>query len=283
MLLNSESAPTELHHGAWTSRNDHKQEFGRAAVRFTSPAQGPSPVLLQLLRSNASPRRDVYQFGVYTGIGLAKIAEYLEPSSRAPSKWRGMRLRQSVGIGHLWGFDSFQGIPEEAAEEQNAWSGTTAHFQRGGYSAADALRTHDTRSLVEKVARLVSSRSGRPIASTTFVQGFFNESLTPGLLESARRAGHPFQPALFVDMDVDIYTSTVQAMDWMLANRLIVAGSIVRYDDWPTRNATTGRAAGTSDYGQARAHREVTERHRIVWRRMAGLGRGSQFVFMRVE
>ena len=38
-------------------------------------------------------------------------------------------------------------------------------------------------------------------------------------------------------------------------------------------NATRGRAAGTTDYGQARAHREITARHGVRWRRWEGIGK----------
>ena len=45
--------------------------------------------------SPACEGRDIYQFGVYTGGGLAKIAKHLTNYRR------------------LWGFDSFEGLPEE--------------------------------------------------------------------------------------------------------------------------------------------------------------------------
>jgi len=95
------------------------------------------------------------------------------------------------------------------------------------------------------------------------------------------------RPALLVDVDVDIYTSTYQvpalkfsahhyvlpprttvyhcddhtshalpltyqALEWMLRSNLIRPGTYVRYDDWPRRLALSGPAKGTDNYGQVR-------------------------------
>ena len=70
------------------------------AARFTSTSQGVSSRLLRLLNAVASGEKDIYQFGVFTGTGLKKIA-------------KGVRSKQL----RIWGFDSFQGIPPETSEE----------------------------------------------------------------------------------------------------------------------------------------------------------------------
>ena len=40
------------------------------------------------------------------------------------------------------------------------------------------------------------------------------------------------RPALYVDIDVDLYTSTYSCLDWLLGERLMPAGATVYYDDW---------------------------------------------------
>ena len=70
------------------------------AAKFTSSSQGVSSRLLRLLNAVASDEKDIYQFGVFTGTGLKKIADGVRSKS----------LR-------IWGFDSFQGIPPETSEE----------------------------------------------------------------------------------------------------------------------------------------------------------------------
>lgn len=82
-------------------------------------------------------------------------------------------------------------------------------------------------------------------------------------------------------MQVDIYLSTLQCMDWMLTHRLVVPGTIVRYDDWPTLNATRGKARGSTFYGQKKAHFEVTKKHGVRWERVEGVGRFTTAFRMR--
>ena len=55
--------------------------------------------------------------------------------------------------------------------------------------------------------------------------GFFNETLTVALALSAK-------PALYVDLNCDLFTSTRDAYRWLLTHRLLQPGTIVGYDDW---------------------------------------------------
>ena len=207
-------------------------------VSFTSPRAGIDRKLTRYMNAAASKDRDVYQFGVYTGNGLKKIAA---------------RVR---GFGHLWGFDSFQGLPEESSEEQTIWAGLGhSDFGKGGFSAADALGQFQ----LNKLMRFVYGHVNR--TNTTLIPGFFNESLNEALL---RR--HPLQPALLVDCDADLYVSTVQSLDWMFAHRLIVPGTFVRYDDWPRYNGSKSSHAHNNYFGQARAHYEMTQKYGVAWK-----------------
>ena len=86
-----------------------------------------------------------------------------------------------------------------------------------------------------------------------FVRGFFNASLTPTL---ARERG--MRPALYADVDGDLYSSGLQCLDWLFCSGLIQAGrTVIRYDDWlePGRNGAL--------MGEQRAHREITMRHQV--------------------
>ena len=40
------------------------------------------------------------------------------------------------------------------------------------------------------------------------------------------------KPAFWVDLDVDLYISTVQVLDFMFKNHLIVPTTLVSFDDW---------------------------------------------------
>ena len=169
-ILTDAAGSTSLRRGAWLQKKHQDVFRSKHGLKFTSIQAGASPALLKLLQRQSARNRDVYQFGVYTGVGLGKIASFL----------RG-------GFGQLWAFDSFQGIPEEPASENEAlWTGD---FRQGGYSAADALGVYDLESLVANIHQRVR----RP--NTTYVPGFFNVSLTDSLIRRAAGEGRPFQPA----------------------------------------------------------------------------------------
>jgi len=225
----SNGLPPVLPSVGWRPRD------GQHNFKVASWQAGVTKLLAKRLSPYASRSVDVYAFGVYTGMGLRKIADTLP------------------AFGHLWAFDSFMGLPSEPKSESH-WS---PYFREGGYSAADAYNEHNLSALVAQVHTLVR----RP--NTTYIPGWYNESLTPQLL---RR--YSFQPALLVDIDCDLFSSAFQALDWMLTSRLLVPSSIVRYDDWPVWNATRGDARGTTDYGESKAHRLITALHNITWRRI---------------
>ena len=214
-------------------------------AKFTSSHQGVSSRLLRLLSTFASDEKDIYQFGVFTGTGLRKIADSVPKAPR------------------IWGFDSFQGIPPETSDEVESWKSPNgkkkSHFLEGGYSAAAALGDTSVSSVVRKVAARVGHSQ-----RVTLVPGYFNETLSDELLQR-----HQLRPALLVDMDADIYLSAMQALDWLFAHRLIVPSTFVRYDDWPRFNATHGRHAGTNFLGQARAHYELSEKWDVRWKMVA--------------
>ena len=77
---------------------DATLSIGRVAYsgKFMSLANGVIGRLMRHLRHFTSPEKDVYQFGVFTGTGLRKIVKELKGA-----------------YGHVWGFDSFQGLPPD--------------------------------------------------------------------------------------------------------------------------------------------------------------------------
>jgi hypothetical protein len=170
--------------------------------------------------------RDIFEFGVYTGRYMRAIALALGGSN--------------VSYRRFWGFDSFEGLPEEhPATEQSELA--RREWRPGSFSVAEALGDHSFAS----VQRRLKSYIGEP--RVRFVKGFFNASLTPQL---ARRA----RPALFVDVDCDLYVSAAQALTWLLDNGLVTRGTLIRYDDL----AAGGRG------GEQRAHDEAVRKYGLV-------------------
>lgn len=160
-------------------------------------------------------------------------------------------------FGTMHGFDSFIGFPTET---EGVFIPNT-RWKKGGDSAIAALEERNISAIANFIRGRIGAASPEVAARTAFYEGYFNDSLTDNLV---RRV--PFQPALIVDLDCDLYISTVQALRWLLKHRLLVPTSIVRYDDWQAKslNATWGKFG--SLWGQALAHQEASNEFGLEWR-----------------
>jgi len=106
-------------------------------------------------------------------------------------------------------FDSFEGLPAEAAGldrppvwEVGAFSNPQSDFEsilQGLDLADDGYHIHPA---------------------------WFRETLRPALVEDGT-----FQPAVYVDIDADLFVSMVDVLDFLLSPRLIVPGTLIGYDD----------------------------------------------------
>ena len=174
---------------------------------------------------------DVYAFGVAQGHNMQLLSELL-PGRK------------------IWGFDSFDGLPEEdnAASRIEVW-------KRGMFKA---------QATPEK---LVESAGGAGRARA--IKGFFKDSLTPTL---AKAEG--MRPAAFVDIDCDLHESTLAALDWLFRERIVRPGTLIGYDDWWTipchkRRSSRGTVS-PMDVGEGLAHREIAQRYGVRFQCVAG-------------
>jgi len=235
---------SQLRRGTWvTDRKGYGIGAGRGMAfrRTFMPMEGEASrnrrralqVLMAQLDGGTDCRdRDLYTFGVYTGASV--------------KFWLDRLAAMKVEHGRSWGFDSFEGLPEEAEGvelEGNEW-------KPGGFSAADQFGVYT----FGEVRRKIEAHLGPAHASRCeWVKGFFSEALTTTL-----RRERGMQPALLIDVDVDLYISAVQCLDWCLAQGVIVPGTIVYYDDVEVVKADKG--------GELRAHAEMTAKYGVTWR-----------------
>ena len=134
--------------------------------------------------------------------------------------------------GCFFGCDSFLGLPEEMDDEHSPWR--TGQFTTDG-----------------KIYPALSSNS-----DINIVDGWFSDTLNELLLPrfENKKIG-------IAHIDCDIYTSTVEVLEFLVKNDLFCDGSILLYDDWGAY-----RSSGLSeDYeykvGEARAHKEMIEKY----------------------
>jgi hypothetical protein len=144
------------------------------------------------------------EFGVYNGTSL--ICMYRELAA--------------LGLDHvrLFGFDSFEGFPPNAAvEDGGRW--------RPGRCRSDLSFT-----------TAVLQHEGVDLSRVTLVPGWFSDTLTPG---AARDLG--ITKASVIMIDCDLYSSTQEALDFCAP--LIQDEALVLFDEWHARGLT-GRNMG---------------------------------------
>ena len=82
------------------------------------------------------------------------------------------------------------------------------------------------------------------------VPGYYEDSLNRELIDLVK-----LQPASYVDIDVDLYSSTITVLDFMFSNALIIPGTVIGYDDWGGARGFNWNLAGES-----RAHKEMCDK-----------------------
>jgi O-methyltransferase len=168
------------------------------------------------LRESAPPVGDYLEFGVFRGDSLLCMD----------------RARREAGLSfRQFGFDSFEGLPELAPEDQPL--GWTPGAYRSNYGST-------RRRLTSK---------GVDWSRTTLVKGWFDESLTPEF-----RAEHGLEKASTIMIDCDLHSSARTALEFCAP--LIRDEAIVFFDDWDGGSGLAERGEG-----EARAFSEFLADH----------------------
>jgi O-methyltransferase len=144
--------------------------------------------------------------------------------------WR-MKQLYRLKTMHLWGFDSFAGLPPVDPVKDEIWS-------TGQFACSEA----EFQSIL--------SRNGVRPEEFTLVPGFYEASLNDAV--HARMAG---RTAAIVYIDCDLYKSTVPVLAFL--ERYLTDGTIVCFDDFYCYR-------GRPDEGEQRALAEFLEANPAV-------------------
>jgi hypothetical protein len=178
---------------------------------------------------------DLYEFGVFTGNSMVELCEiYL--SCRTP-------------VRNFYGLDSFEGLPEET--EEPAWQDC---WNKGDFNTQDYYGLSSVEESMEIIKGLLA-KAPQIHNELILVPGFYDATLNDDAVKK-----YDMKPALYVDMDMDIYSSAICVLEFMFKNELIVPGTIIGYDDW-------GGSKGweTMASGESRAHRETQEKYNVEY------------------
>lgn len=181
---------------------------------------------------------DLYQFGVAGGGTLVQL----------------LRIHNTTA----WGFDTFTGLPPEQKGELSIKDWKPGAFRGNGVLNASGVH--------ELVARKVRAATGSSLlpGQLSLLTGTFNETLRPGL---ARERG--MRPAVYVDIDSDLFISAWEALDWLFTERLLLPGSVIGYDDWWTI-ACASNNTDVEAHGEPRAHLLAARKYQASFRCICG-------------
>lgn len=197
---------------------------------------------------------DVFQFGVPTQ--MHAIATLLQ--------------RLNVKYGTYFGFDSFRGLPEEAPgvtlPPRGQWlpgQFSDVHEMSPNFTtrvgAVTLVRQYTPKRrgasplAVDEVVRMYERKLNTRKWRMRLIPGFYNQSLTSALAASARAA-------MYININCDLWRSTMEAYEWLFTHKLIRRGTVVSYDDW-FEQAISG--------GEVRAHIDATQRWAVEWEELS--------------
>lgn len=169
----------------------------------------------------------MYEFGVYSGHGLEDAVNILVHQDKLP-------------VHRFLGFDSFIGLPKESDRVQSH-----EEWFEGQYNAVEFHGVKTPQQAIQKICARVPISGDR----LYFFVGYYSDTLKDKkLIQQAN-----LKPAIYVHMDVDMYISCKEALEFLVENNLFVDGTVIRYDDW----------YGTPEFagGESLAHKETVEKY----------------------
>lgn len=181
------------------------------------------------------PRGNLVEFGVYSGNTLNRLIN-------GAAGW-------DKPFDKVYGFDSFLGLPEEAphVKHNHEWpKGAFSISQDKGLATVEDAITYVRGNIERKDIELIP--------------GFFETSLTKELGKTLEYS------ASYLHIDVDIYLSTIQVLEWIVNNNIAKIGSLVRFDDWWWQHNEDIQEWTASN---SLAMKEITEKYNLKWQRLS--------------
>ena len=146
-----------------------------------------------------------YEFGVYSGKSIVEIANNI------------------VDIEVIYGFDSFEGLPDNTDKERKDSIAKSDFYQwkSGDFDASSLYKTKDVKSFLSEI---FVENLNTPVH---LIKGWFSETLNKETIRS-----YDLKPASYIDIDVDTYSSCCEVLDFVFANQIAVSGTVIGFDDW---------------------------------------------------
>lgn len=175
---------------------------------------------------------DYYEFGLFDGNSFIDIHKGVQKKLKVKNSKFGYFDM------HMYGFDSFEGLPEiQDIDKYKTVSGKDKWVK-----GQMAFGLDEFKSLMDTF--------GIPKDDYTLIKGFFNEVLNDKLIEE-----HGMKKAAIVNIDCDLYESTVDVLEFI--RPLLQTGTLLIIDDY-------FHFKGDQNKGEARAFNEFLEKYQYI-------------------
>lgn len=187
---------------------------------------------------------DIYDFGTFAGGSLRTIIACLK--------------QQNGTINNINGFDSLVGLPKETKDLKNQSNWTEHAFNFSEHVGGKNIT-------VEEYKEYLNLPKVDNYNQFNMYKGFYKDVLVDELVQKEN-----LKPAIFINVDCDIYSSALECIDFMFRNKLYINGkTVIRYDDWGVLYEHGSSYEDEYDAGEARAHKELCEKYDIECERLA--------------
>lgn len=171
----------------------------------------------------------IMEFGVCSGSSLQRALNVFKANNKP--------------FGKVFGFDSWQGLPNTKHEEWFAFD-----WEPGSFNGLKEFGVNT----VEELLPLLKEKIGHDV---TFISGWYKDTLNK---ETAEK--HKMTQAGYVNIDVDLYSSTKEVLNFCFDNGIIGVGTVIRYDDW--------MSCGPQE-GNQKAHSEIVRDRCLLFKRLS--------------
>lgn len=174
------------------------------------------------------PQGNLVEFGVFSGNTMNRLIKGAEAANQPFEK--------------VFGFDSFEGLPKET---DGVWQ--NPEWPEGAFNVCKDFNLQTIGEAIDFVKNRVERKDIR------LIPGFFEWSLSSYAEELKDSAS-------YLHIDVDIYRSTCEVLEFLFSNRVAKPLSLFRYDDWISTPEYKG--------GNSLAHLELSRKYKINFNRI---------------
>lgn len=169
-----------------------------------------------------APTGALLEFGVFSGNTMNRLIKGAERMQRPFTA--------------IYGFDSFCGLPKEATHVYQ-----NPEWPEGAFNVQADFGLKSTEEAMAFVRGNVERKD------IELIPGFYSDSLP--------KIKNDLPGCSFLHIDVDIYQSTKEVLDFVFSRKLLLDGCLIRYDDWMSTPLYQG--------GNSLAHVEAEKKYGI--------------------